>query len=860
MSFRSLRSRFAALAALAAFLAVPLCASASVAVLGNVVDDAGKPVAGATVRVAGIEAAKTDARGAFTLQPLTQGTYTATISAPRFETMSLRFTVGNAPPAPLRVVLRLPLPALRTIESVIAHARAPFNASPVSVKIFPREAYRDQSQPDLGSVLAQTPSALPSFAQTENGAVRGVPIFASIRGSLPFESATSIDGVPVSLPSTGAFDLATIPSFVLQDVEIGKGPGNVGGIVPGAVAGTLDLRTADPSATRRALLEFGIDDRGGSFDDLWYGGTLKGGKIAIAAVSAADGSRGSLANASLPIAISGPALIDGKPAAMQSTLSSAPLVGCCVSIPSDDLRRAQLLTVRFMPSDALTLTATFLGAQSNRALAGAQGMLLPISVDGSSASTNVFASLAPTLAARETGTFSLYDFRARLDRGNDGFDVQAYAVEQRRDQAFARAEPQVLDLTGTATYEDGTTQTFDGTGATVALAGYPWSRSYRDNIGGAKIGWQHQDGKNLFLASLELRAARALAPEIAPGSKTNDLLLDASTQLHPNAKTEIDLGAGFDAHGARFAPSFDAPFQQRMWSAAAVRAGGSYTVRDGLALRASLGSSFAPPPLDALSFVVPTIDPHVSLPWQATWLRANPNLALESAFAYDVGAEWRLHGATTTVSADAFLTTTHGAFLPGAFAWTNAPTIRETGVEASIVQFKRIGFGFIAQGALLRTFVFGEIAPGFYDDGDNLATLPGQNIAGGGFFVLGYNDVAAMRVPYAQGYGEISYKWPRGSRLSLGGLYEGANNPYAVPGFATLNANLELSLGGKEKLQVSVENLFSALNDPLPIAFGGIGVPTALGTVAGTNANVLAPRTIRIVFRQSFGAGSVYER
>ena len=827
---------------------------------GNVVDDAGQPVSGATVRVVGIEPAKTDARGVFILQPLAAGNYTATISAARFEATSLRFTVGDAPAAPLRVVLRPSLPALRTIGSVIAHARAPFNASPVSVKVFPREAYRDQAQPDLGSVLAQTPSALPSFAQTENGAVRGVPIFASIRGSLPFESATSIDGVPVSLPSTGAFDLATIPSFVLQDVEIGKGPGNVGGIAPGAVAGTLDLRTADPSATRRVLLEFGADDRGGSFDDLWYGGTLKGGKVAIAAMSASDGSRGPLANASFPIAISGPALIDGKRAAMQSTPSSAPLVGCCVNIPSNDLRRAQLLTVRFMPSDGLTFAGTYLGAQSNRALAGAEGMLLPISVDGSPTSTNVFASLAPTLAARETGTFSLYDFRARLDRGNDGFDVQAYAVEQRRDQAFEPAGPRLLDLTGTATYDDSSTRTFDGAAATVALTGYPWSHSYRDRIGGAKIAWQHQDGKNLILASVELRAASALAPEIAVGSTTNDLLANASTQLHPNAKLEIDLGAGFDAHSARFASSLDAPFQQRTWSAATLRAGASYAVRKGVALRASLGGSFAPPPLGALSFVAPTIDPHVSLPWQTTWVRANPNLTIESAFAYDVGAEWRLHGATTTASADAFLTTTHGAFLPGAFAWTNAPPIRETGIEASIAQFKRVGFGFIAQGALLRTFVTGKISPGFYDGGDNLAVLPGQNIAGGGFFAPGLNDVAAMRVPYAQGYGELSYKWPRGSRLSLGGLYEGANNPYAVPGFATFNANLELSLGGKEKLQISVENLLNALDEPLPTAFGGIGVPTVLGTVAGTNANVLAPRTIRFVFRQSLGAGSVYER
>jgi TonB dependent receptor len=71
-------------------------------------------------------------------------------------------------------------------------------------------------------------------------------------------------------------------------------------------------------------------------------------------------------------------------------------------------------------------------------------------------------------------------------------------------------------------------------------------------------------------------------------------------------------------------------------------------------------------------------------------------------------------------------------------------------------------------------------------------------------------------MPYAQGYGEISYKWPRGSRLSLGMLYEGSNNTYAQPAFVTFNSNLELSLGPKAKFQISVENLFNAMDNRLP--------------------------------------------
>lgn len=863
---------FTAFAAISALLAVPVFAADVRAIRGTVVDDAGHAVAGASVRVAGVAAVASDARGAFVLRGLPDGAYTASVEAIGFEPIVLRFTVRGGASAPLRVVLSPSLLSLRTIGSVVAHTRAPFNASPVAVKIFPREAYRDQSQPDLGSVLSQTPGALPSFAQSENAAVRGVPIFASIRGSLPFESDTSIDGVPVSLPSSGAFDLATIPSFVLQDVEISKGPGNVGGIGPGAIAGSLNVRTADPTVTRRVLLEAGADDRGGSFDDLWYGGTMPGGKIAIAAMIATDGSRGPLAGMSFPIAMSGPALIDGKPATISSTVSSAQLVGCCVAVPSDDLRRAQLLTVRFTPSEAFSLTGTFVGSQTSRALAGAEGMLLPVSVDAT-ASKDVFASLAPTLAARETGTFALYDLDAQIERGEDGFDLRAYAVDQTRNDTFQSAGPVQLALTGTAAYDDGTTQTFDGTSATVALAGYPWQRGDVERVAGVRLAWQHQRGRNLYLGSIELRRSSASGVGIAAGTTSNDVLANASTQLHPSAKVELDAGAGYDAHAAHTSTSLASPFVNRSWSAAAMQAAASYTLRDGLALRAALGSSFAQPPLEALSSTAPAIDPHVGLPWQSTWVLANPRLQIESAFGYDVGLEWRLHGNTTTLSADAFLMTTHGAFLPqsnaGAFVcslqcavtvWANGPPVRESGIEASLVQFKRVGLGFIAQGALLRTYVRGAISPGFYNGDTNLGVLGSQNIAGGGFFVPGYNDIAATRVPYAQGYSEISYKWPRGSRLSLGALYEGANNPYATPAMTTFNANLELSLGGKEKLQISVENVFNALDGRLPTAFGGIGVPTALGTIAGTNANVLAPRTIRFVFRQSLGAGSVYER
>ena len=790
-------------------------------VSGSVADEAGHPVAAANVRLSSGARTTTDARGTFAFGAVPAGSYTETISAARFEPYRVTVIV---PGDSQKIVLHPSAPSLRTIGSVVAHPRAPFNTTPAAVKVFPREAYRDQGQPDLASVLAQTPGALPAFSRGENLAVRGVPAYGSVRSSLPSETAVSFDGVPLTLPSSGAFDLSLIPSFVLSDTEIGKGPGDVSAIGPNAVAGSLNLRSADPTVPRRALAELSIDSRGGSFSDFSYGGTMPGGKMAVALMFALDGAYGPLPNASYPLAIDrGLTYVGGHRVAQNATpFTAASLVACCVAVPADDLRRAELLKVRYVPSDALTLTATYLATQTTRALAGAEGTVLPLSFGGGVLPT--FASLAPSLGARENAGLGLYDLDARVDRGRDGFDARLYALDVTRDDTYGTATGGTYALTGTATYLDGTPpQTFAGNAATVTLPFSPYAaeREY-DRVRGARLAWEHETGGGLLTLSAERRNDFAQSPYSA-GASATDTLANASLQLHPDKRTEIDLGGGLDRHDVA----------GRGWTLGAFRAGASYQASKSLAFRASLGSSYAPPPLDALGAgTVLIVGPHVGLPI-STVARTQTDLQPESAFGYDLGGEWKLHGNVTTVSVDLYSTATHGAFARTyqAFApsfalsgWTNAPSLHEDGIEASIVQFKRVGLGFIAQGALVRA---------------------DRDLGPNAFFVPASGDVPLAGTPYAQGYGEISYKWPAGSRLSLGALYLGANNPYDRPAFATFNSNLELSLGGKSKLAISIENLFDANDTMLPYAYA---------------ATPLAPRTIRVMFRQSLGFGGVVER
>lgn len=653
------------------------------------------------------------------------------------------------------------------IGSVTSHA-APvtFNASPVAQRTFPREAYRDQGQPDVSTILDQTPGALVERPLDENFAAPSIPIYPLVRGGLPYETSIGIDGARVSLPSTGTLDLALIPTYVLQQVEIVKGPGDPSGI--GGAGGAINFQTAQPTAVRRGMLELEADSRGGQFSDLAYDGTAPGGKFSFATMASVDGSPGPLAGLGLP----------GNPG-------------------SDALRKALLVEMHEMPNDAVTVSETVLATNLDRALAGAYGALL-----GGS-----FVSLAPELGARQDERLRFEQVLGAYDAGNDDVELRVFGLDL-GDDGYA--------------------------GATTLSQAH-------DRVRGIGTAWTHTSGANQYSLALDLRTGSAFEENgislatfgepLPTGSASASVRARAGATLHPSSKTEIDLSGGLGEDGARVGGG-----SVRDWSTSELRLGASQLLEPELSLRGSVGENDVAPPLDVLaSAAVPQYSLGLAPQLYDVLSRVTSE---EWARGADVGLEWRLHGETTTLSLDlysmqttsAFVLSTHEVFTNFYSAlWSNAPPMYDEGVELSLVQFKPVGLGFIVQAAMPRTYVS--------------AALP-ENVAG---------------IPYAQGYGEISYKWPRGSRLSLGILYTGPNNAYGRSAFAALNSNLELSLGSRSKLQLSVENLFDSLDGRLPIALAGVPEMLPSGSIVTTNANVLGPPTVRVMFRQAFGEGRIYE-
>ncbi len=774
---------------------------------GTIIDENGKPLPNVRVTLDGPvhRVTVSGAKGTFAFRDIPEGRYTVTFAKLQYRTIVFR---DQPLPSNGSILARVRLPAsltaLKLIGSVVSRERSPFNSTPAALKVFPREAYRDQGQAALTSVLTQTPGAIVAQPSQQNAAQPMAPYAGTVRGGFPWETATLVDGNPIALPSSGSFNLAYIASFLLQEVEIVKGYGSTEAMMGGAIDGALNLRTADPGASRKALLELEADSRGGQFSDLAYGGTAPGGRFSFASMLAVDGNPG--------------------PAVPQHVSAAA-------------LQRAELLKLHYDFSDAIGATFAYAGSQGTLGVAAARGFTLPTG----------FGSFADAADAQETHRFGLYSLEIHADAARDHVTAKMYALRAQRTGGYgAFAFPAVGS----------------GIDSLDNVLGFSLQDD-RDIAGNLyQLQATHSSGSAQAFACSSAAACGVLIPR---GARSDESMLRAAAVLHPGKATDLQAAAAALWFRERYSGDGGNTFRVSTVAVPVVHAGAAFHIRPALTARLAVGTGAGAPPAAVLnSPTLNLVQTPVGLPVRRVSQSTAWPIGVETAFGYDAGVEYRLHGDTTTLSADAYRTLTHGAYLDASSAfpawsyqWMNAPPMTHEGFEFALQQFKRVGLGFIAQVSLLRTYV--NAAPFSAGGTENLAVVPNTNVTGGSPFVPGANDIAALRAPYAQGYAEISYKWPRGSRASLGALYLGANNPYARAAFAQFNANLELSLGSFSKLQISVQNLTNAYDAPLPLAYAGEAVPLITGAAAPLNAGVVGPRTIRFMFRQSIG-GSLFER
>jgi hypothetical protein len=386
----------------ATLMAAPAMAATTGAITGTVHETNGVAVAGADVSIAGpVRLTKsTDAKGAFAFNDIPAGLYTVLVSKAGFTTArndGVAVFIGET--ETLAVTLQqASFSSLQTIASVSTNAPgvARINTSSASISTIPNSVFADQGAQQVTDVLNQTPGIFtspysPGNGNPSNGGSPGSAQTPQIRGALPYETESLIDGHPVSVGSAGTFSPNLINPFLLQDVEIVKGPGSMPAEINYAINGTVNYRTLDPTPENKFSGLFGVDKWGGVSTGFKATGSTKNHKIEYAAGYVTDGAPGALQNfrfngSQIPLdngPPGGPYFVNGQQVAMigsplgegggpaafnqyagMSVVFVEPLTGCCYSMDTGYHSTSELAKILFNFSNNTSLKLSYLGGQS----------------------------------------------------------------------------------------------------------------------------------------------------------------------------------------------------------------------------------------------------------------------------------------------------------------------------------------------------------------------------------------------------------------------------------------------------------------------------------------------------------------
>ncbi len=263
----------------------------------------GRPIARAAVTLARTSGApiatvNSDATGAFAFAKPAAGAYRIGADARGFRSTSIDVVVAGD--GDIRVRLALPPERGGEIGRVTVHAGR-IDAS----------ADRSVSAATIARAGAlRTTDALAALSGVTvigDAASPGGDAYASVRGLRPGESETLLDGHPIGplgvesdAPDAdgtiAGFNFQDAPYFALRDVEVSFGSASDRGGT-GALGGTIDLRTLEPTANADVTLEQGFGNQGRALTDVRATGSV--GKLGYALVSGVIGTYGAFAGASI---------------------------------------------------------------------------------------------------------------------------------------------------------------------------------------------------------------------------------------------------------------------------------------------------------------------------------------------------------------------------------------------------------------------------------------------------------------------------------------------------------------------------------------------------------------------------------
>ena len=917
--------------AIAALLVIGMLTSASAAraagtgaITATVLDASSKPIAGARVNLSGPQVAATTSRadGTFAFTGLSPGLYSIFVARSGFAPATLGDVVVTGGPVTLAVRLQpASFSSLAEIGRVSTSSTATvqMNTSTAAIATVTGASLLDKGQTQITKALNEIPGIVGSVqpfspSQGWNTAAAGTPVEPQIRGALPYETETLIDGHPVQVGRNGSFNVSFLSTYMLQSLEVVKGPGALAPNIDYAIGGTLNYRTLEPTLKQVASIDFGIDNFGGQTTNLRATGTTAGGRISYAFDYALDGSPGALHNYpglmpyiqgngttqlinGQPTCLDGAsncpyAYLPGNPAYQSSYSIVAPLLGCCSPVNSDFFNRDEFGKIRYNFSQQTALTVSYLAGQARAnnlgtfafsdnttffaPPAGYTGSIAPGPIDTCCENVTsigydfdnqtLFQAELRTALGRDTilaryYKTSLYDFNTRNQSGPPGtqsFNLNLYGG------GIAVGQP---DAAGNYQYPN-----YSNTPALVTFVDQNVEYLDSDRLAGYSVEYDHPVAENMYTVSVDQYRSTSsstvgfgtqdVSSVLVPaGSGQSFRTLLARGQFTLNSHLHATLSNYYISYDSHYSQTGDGNFVDSTHAFDGPRAALEWRPARDVSWRFSTGSSIAPPYANLLSNPSgPPIGNNGG--FNDTYFTETVNsgdVRPETAFGYDLGIDQRFRG-FVLASADIYETTLHDQFLQTTTLggmYNNRPLFiqqtanlghsRYEGVELKLARTPPAGLGFLISGSLMRAYAY-DLPPGFYDSGAgtdtvNLGILANENFMPSG---LGFNGLSAARVPYAQGYGELTYGTRGGAHFVAGVTYFGNNNGFNEPAFEVLSASIHLPLGKKTSLQLSGDNLTGAYDKPFVGLFSGIGVPLANGLLGQVTSGQYGPATFRL--------------
>jgi len=690
--------------------------SAFGSIAGTVTSTDGLKIAGADITVTGPASATThtDENGRFTIARLAPGLYSISVSKASYDLAvqsNEAVIAGNA--LEVSVALRpTSFETLREIGRVTSSAAgaSAINTSSASIVEIPASTFADQGQQQVTQVLNETPGmsmTIPANSTYVNGTSANTTQVPQIRGSLPYETESLIDGHPVSVGAFGYFSPLFINPNQLQTVEIVKGPGAMPVDINYAVGGTVNYVTLQPTLHPHYSISFDEDSYGGLSTNANATGTAFGGRLGYAFAYGTDGTPGPLTNhdpvAGIPlVAINGNSTANGMPICGAGNGSGCLINGvaptvpgyyattgftfpdalCCQNVGTRFSAKSELAKLRFNFSTQTSLTVAYLGATSssddNQTFYAPQlsfapppgyagslpaGAPLPYSLDG----------YLPQYLDVVQGLFES-EFRTSIGPGTF---LARYYTGANNSEYIQQPTPYSITANSWGGLPIGpadATVFFNGTPVTYSTTDAGEFVINTDHFSGLSGEYDLPSGSNLYTVSVDRTSHNAYSATFfqEPGENSITIPAGASQEfttflargifaLGPNLNAS--LANYFINYGTHYTPDGGMTWDDVSHSFYGPRFALTWNPTNGESLRLAAGSSIAPPYLALVNTAGGAPLGNVQgAPTYYTQIINNGKISPETSFGYDLGIDKRLQQ-NLVFSGDVYLTSLHGQFL-----------------------------------------------------------------------------------------------------------------------------------------------------------------------------------------------------